>query len=447
MTPRRAIVSWCLFDFANSAFTTVIVTSVFGVWFVSVLVPAGGLATGAGGRALGLPEFLSGEFLWSAATALSLLLSAALAPIAGAGADAGGGKRKGLIVSSCLCVGASAALAASGLLGVAYALAAFVIANVAFEVGYVFYNGFLPEIAPADAVGRLSGLGWGIGYLGGLVSLATALLILHLNGGTLESPLGVPLVCLAAAAHFLIFSIPSFAWLRDAKPPSAIPAGRLIALSVARLRTTIGHLAAWRQAVRFLLASLLYNDGATTIFVFAGIYMERVLRLDASEIVLSILLLNLPSAAGSVLLGYAGDRWGGRRTILLTLAIMIVSVLGIALTAPADGAGPEALTRARTAFLLCAGAAAFAIGANQAASRALMARFIPAGRQAEFFGFYIFSGKLASVAAPLTYGLIVQVSGSNVLGILSVTAFLLAGAAVLLTVNEAEGLRAAAGAG
>jgi UMF1 family MFS transporter len=192
---------------------------------------------------------------------------------------------------------------------------------------------------------------------------------------------------------------------------------------------------------RFLLANLVYNDGVVTIFFFAGIYMSRALRMSQSAIIVLVLVINLPSAVGSLTLGRLADRIGGKRTILLTLLLLVVTVAAIALTAPPASPSDADLARARGWFWALAMVAGLGIGANQSASRGLMAQLIPEDRHAELFGFYIFSGKLSSVLAPLTYGLVVQATGRDALAILSVAIYLVAGGALLLRVDEAEGRR------
>jgi UMF1 family MFS transporter len=432
---RRAVAAWCLFDFANSSYTTVIVTSVFAVYFVKTVVG---------------PGSVSGELLWSIASSVSLLLSAALAPPLGALADARALKRTFLIASSLLCIGATALLSGVGAGQVARAMALYIAASVAFEVGYVFYNGFLPEIAPANRAGWVSGLGWATGYLGGMVSLAVALLPLSVflpAGATAgQTAHAARIACLLSAIHFLVFALPAFFLLRD-RNALELAAGPRRAFDPAepfrRLAKTLRGIRAYPDMWRFLLANLVYNDGVVTIFFFAGIYMSRALRMSQGAIILMVLVINLPSAVGSVALGRLADRIGGRKTILLTLGILIATVAGIALTTPSAHASDAEIARARAAFWGFAMVAGVGIGANQSASRGLMSQLIPEDRHAELFGFYIFSGKLSSVLAPLTYGVIVQATGSDALAMGSVALFLVAGGLLLLRVDEKEGRRRA----
>jgi len=432
---RRAIAAWCLFDFANSAYTTVIVTSVFAVYFVKTVVG---------------PGAVSGELLWSIASSISLLIAAALSPPLGALADGRALKRSFLIVSSLLCIGATALLSGVGHGQVALAMALYIAANVAFEVGYVFYNGFLPEIASPARAGWVSGLGWATGYLGGMLSLAVALIPLSVllpSGATAEQTAhGARVACLLSAGHFLVFALPAFFVLRDraAVRGAAIPSRPFDpAEPFRRLATTLRNFRAHPDMWRFLLANLIYNDGVVTIFFFAGIYMSRALHMSQGAIILLVLVINLPSALGSLALGRLADRIGGKKTILLTLAILVVTVAGIALTSPSASPAPAELARARGAFWILAMVAGVGIGANQSASRGLMSQLIPEERHAEMFGFYIFSGKLSSVLAPLTYGVVIQTTGSDALAIASVAVFLVTGGLLLLRVDEKEGRRQA----
>lgn len=429
---RWAVVAWCLFDFANSAYTTVIVTSVFAVYFVKTVVG---------------PGPVSGELLWSIASSVSLLLSAALSPPLGALADARALKRFFLIASSLVCIGATALLSGVGAGQIALAMSLYVVANVAFEVGYVFYNGFLPEIASADRAGWVSGLGWATGYLGGMLSLAVALLplsvLLPAGPTAAQTEHGARVACFLSAAHFLVFALPAFFLLRDRQAPGAGGAPRPFDAGepFRRLATTLRSFRSLPDMWKFLVANLVYNDGVVTIFFFAGIYMSRALHMSQGAIITLVLVINLPSALGSLALGRLADRIGGKKTILLTLAILIATVAGIAMTTPLEAPSAAELARARAAFWILAMVAGVGIGANQSASRGLMSQLIPEDRHAELFGFYIFSGKLSSVLAPLTYGIVVQTTGSDALAIASVAFFLIAGGLLLLRVDEKEGRR------
>lgn len=432
---RRAVAAWCLFDFANSAYTTVIVTSVFAVYFVKTVVG---------------PGEISGELLWSVASSISLLISAVLSPPLGALADARALKRFFLIASSLVCIGATALLAGVGPGQIALAMSLYIMANVAFEVGYVFYNGFLPEIAPADRAGSVSGLGWATGYLGGMLSLAVALLPLSVllpAGATAEQTAhGARVACLLSAIHFLVFALPAFFLLRDRRAPGSPPGpgGPFDPREpFRRLGATLRSFRSQPEMWKFLLANLVYNDGVVTIFFFAGIYMSRALHMSQGAIITLVLLINVPSALGSLALGRLADRIGGKRTILLTLAILVATVAGIALTAPSEAPTAAQLGRARAAFWIFAMVAGVGIGANQSTSRGLMSQLIPENRHAELFGFYVFSGKLSSVLAPLTYGIVVQTTGNDALAIASVAFYLVAGGLLLLRVDEKEGRRRA----
>lgn len=427
--PRAPILAWCLFDFANSAYTTVIVTTVFSVYFVRTVAGAG-----AGG--------LRGETLWSLSNSLSLIIAALLSPVLGALADARAMKRPLMIASSLACIAATALLATVGSGQIVRAIVLFVIANVGFEIGYVFYNGFLPEIAPEHQVGRISGFGWAAGYIGGLVALACSLVPLSLMMPA-DPPPGAAehaarITFLLVAAHFFVFAIPAFLVLKDRS--AARPAPGDLLEPIRQVFRTLRSARRHKDAFTFILASLIYNDGLVTIFTFAGIYMSDVLGFSTSEIVMVILVLNVPSALGSALFGPVADRIGAKRAILATLLVLTVSVALMAATAPGHGASAAEISRARHWFIAVAMLTGLAIGANQSVSRGFMSQLIPTGHQAEFFGFFIFSGKLASVLAPLTYAAVVQTTSDSRLAILSVVIFLVAGGALLLRVDEAAGI-------
>lgn len=428
--PRGRILAWCLFDFANSAFTTVIVTTLYAVYFVKTVVP---------------PGRISGELLWSIGLSVSLLLSAALSPVLGALADERGLKRRFLVGSSLVCIVATALLTKVGPGDWVQGLAFFIVANVGFEVGYVFYNAFLRDVAPPGRAGRISGLGWATGYVGGMVSLLLSLFptrfLLPAGSSAQQVEAGARTSFLLVAAQFLLFALPAFVLLRDrARPLPRAPFD--LSAPFRRLASTIRGRSRHANAFKFILANLVYNDGVVTIFFFAGIYMDRVLHFSQSEIILAVLLINVPSAAGSILFGFLSDRIGAKTSILITLGILLITVLGITATAPGVWPFDLDLAQARAAFWVLAMTVGLAVGANQSASRGLMSLLVPEEQQGEFFGFFIFSGKLSSVLAPLTYGLVTQLTGSSVLALLSVGLFLAVGGALLILVEEKGPIRA-----
>ena len=415
---RWTIWSWCLYDWANSAFTTLVVTFVYSAYFTSAFADDPGRGTA----------------LWSRGITASALAIAVLAPIAGALADRGG-RRRYLILCSLVCVAATVALAfvrPSQPNAVVIALTVFVVANVAFELGLVFYNAFLSSIAAPERIGRLSGYGWGLGYAGGLMALLAALVVFVLP----ETPLfGIPTeegfnlraTNLLVAGWFLLFAIPAFVFLRD----DAVSGERLnIRRAFGDLAVTLHHLRRYRQVGRFLLARLFYNDGLVTIFAFGGIYAVGTFGFDFTELITFGIVINVGAGLGALAFGFVDDRIGGRATVGWSVAALAGATL------------IGALAPSREWFWVSAILVGVFAGPNQSASRSLMARFVPAKHESEFFGFFAFSGKVTSFLGPALLGVLSDVYSQRV-GVASLLVFFLVGGLILRRVDEGEGIAAA----
>ena len=411
--PRRTLAAWALFDWANSAFATLVVTFVYATYFTTAIAV----------------DEVTGTVQWSRAVGLSGVLVAVLAPPLGALADRSGRRLTCLGVCTLVCCVASAGLtgvhpdlAWAGLT----ALTLFVIANVGFELSTVFYNAFLPELAPAERVGRLSGWAWGLGYAGGLLSLVLALAVLAreqpLFGISTEAGFNYRAVCLLAAGWFALFSLPLFVFAP--RQPSRPRTG-----AYHELRRTFGRLRHYPDIARLLVARLLYNDGLVTIFAFGGIYAAGTFGMSLPEVIRFGIALNLTAGIGAGLFGFVDDRLGGKRTILVTLVALTACSL-LAVWAPSVG------------WLWLAGLVlGLFVGPNQSASRTLLARFVPEQHTASFFGLFAFSGKITTFAGPLLLGIVTQATGSQRLGVATVVGFFVVGGLLLLTVDERRGIR------
>ncbi|MFB3777394.1 MAG: MFS transporter [Bryobacteraceae bacterium] len=413
---RRATVAWCLFDFANSAYTTLIITVAFAVYFRQVVVQA---------------SDNRGDQLWGIANFIAMLAVAAAAPVLGAIADFSGRKKRFLILLTLLSVAATALMFLVGPGDVAAAILLFVIGTFGFEAGYVFYNAFLPDVAAPESVGRVSGWGWGVGYIGGLLCL---LLAKPLLDQPLTGPEGVAayqLSYLLVAAWFLVFSWPAFLWLHESPPLGRLPRWWDYApAGFRRVGETLSHLRRYRETAKYILASLFFTDGITTVVGFAGIYATTTIGFSSKELVLLFLVLNIVALPGSLAAGYAADWIGPKRTIVATLVLwMGVVVLGF-------------LATTKTAFWIMAAFAAVGMGSTQAVGRSFMAQISPPERESEFFGFYVLSGKFASMFGPLLFGSISHWTGSQRLAVLSLLPFFLAGLLLMLWIDEGHARRA-----
>ncbi len=410
--------SWCLYDWANSAFTTLVVSFIYSAYFSDAFADDAGRGTA----------------LWSRGVTVSALGIAVLAPIAGVLADRGG-RRRYLIVSALVCVAATVALAfvrPSQPNAVLTALTLFVVANVAYEIGLVFYNAFLPSLAPPGRIGRISGYAWGIGYAGGLSALAVALVVFvpetPLFGISTAEGFNLRATNLLVAGWFLLFSLPAFILLRDETPRDA--GGASIRSAFAGLAATVRHLRRYRQAGLFLLARLFYNDGLVTIFAFGGIYAVGTFGFSFTQLVMFGIVINVAAGLGAAAFGILDDRAGGKFTVGISIAALAAATL----------LGAVAQTQA--GFWTAAVLVGIFAGPNQAASRSLMARFAPPRHESEFFGFFAFSGKVTSFLGPLLLGVLSDVYNQRV-GIASLLIFFLIGGVLLWRLDEREGIAAA----
>jgi len=416
----RVIWSWALYDWANSAFTTLVVTFIYATYFTKAMAP----------------DEVTGTAWWSRAVAVSAVLTALLAPVLGAAADRAGAHKRLLAAATALCVAATAALGfvPPGLPhGALLALTLYVVADISFETGYVFYNAFLPVIASPARIGRVSGYGWGLGYVGGLVCLLVALVgfvqpEIPWFGLSKAGGFNIRATNLLVAAWFLAFALPLFAVVPEQRRSGVRLDVRAAFQEMGRTLRAIGR---YREIVRFLVARLVFNDGLVTVFAFGGIYAAGTFGMTLSEVITFGIAINLASGLGALAFGFLDDRIGGKRTILVTL-VALTAATGLAVWAPTRGW-----------FWLSGMLIGVFVGPNQSASRSLMGRFVPERHQAEFFGFFTFSGKVTSFAGPLLLGVVTAALHSQRAGVATVLGFFLLGGVLLLRVNEKQAINEA----
>ena len=414
----RTIWSWAFFDFANSPFTTLVVTFVYATYFT---------------RAIADDE-IHGTALWSRGVTLTALLVAFGSPVLGALADRGGYRKLFLLVSVLICcvgtVGLYTVLPGHVLL----ALTLVVIANVAFEFSEVFYNAFLPDIARPERVGAVSGLGWGLGYIGGLLALVIALVTLVQPetpwfGFSTVAGENIRATNLLVAVWFLVFTLPLLLWVPEDK--SRVSASSHVLRDTwKQLRNTVLEVRKYRQTVRLLVARLFYNDALVTIFAFGGIYAAGTFGFSFQQVIVFGIVINLAAGIGAVAMGFIDDWIGGKRTVVLSLLGLMAATF------------VAAVATSQAAFWTAGVLIGVFAGPNQSASRSLMARFVPPALENEFFGFFAFSGKLTAFIGPFLLGTLTALSGSQRVGVSIVLVLFLLGLLLLLWVDEAEGAEA-----
>ena len=374
----RGLVSWALYDWANSPFATLIVTFVFSVYFSLGIVG----------------DEIRATQLWGNAVSISALIIAVMAPILGAIADAGGPRKPWLLGFTALCVVGSAMLWGAGPEErfIAWALIWFVIANVGFEFGVVFNNAMLPDLVSRSRLGRWSGWAWGLGYIGGLAAIIVALVAFvqaeqPLFGLDKEAQEHVRVVGPLAAAWLAVFAIPLFLWTPDRSRTGAA-LGQQISVGLRSLANTLSHLRAEANTVRFLIARMVYTDGLITIFAMGGLFAAGTFGMSIEQVLIFGIVLNVTAGIGSAGFGWMDDRIGARRTLLISVTALFVTAAGAVLA-------PSA-----TWFWVWGSALGIFVGPAQAASRSMMARLSPPARRTEFFGIYALTGKATAFLGP-----------------------------------------------
>ena len=415
----RVIWSWAFYDFANSAFTTLVVTFVYATYFTQAIAS----------------DPILGTVFWSRGITITALVVAVCSPFLGALADRGGFRKVFILIATLTCVVATVGLYTVEPGHVLAALVLMVLANIAFEFGGVFYNAFLPEIAPLGRIGRISGYGWGLGYIGGVAALVLALVGFVQPdtpwfGVAKEMGENIRATNLLVAIWFLLFSLPLFIWVKEDKAHIS-PIGSVMGDAFLQLCRTLTQVRRYQQIVRFLLARMIYNDGLVTIFAFGGIYAAATFGFSIEEVILFGIVLNITAGAGALAMGYLDDYIGAKRTIIVSLiGLIIASVLAV-------------LATTKFWFWIAGIIIGIFVGPNQSASRSLMGRFIPREAENEFFGFYAFSGKLTAFLGPFLLGVLTQMTGSQRAGVSVVVVMFLIGLGLLIFVDEKEGIKSA----
>jgi UMF1 family MFS transporter len=415
---KREVFGWAMYDFANSGYTTVVLTAVFNAYFVGVIAANASWAT----------------FAWTSALALSSAAVMLTMPSLGALADLRASKKRLLAFSTAGCVLFTALLALAGPGDLWLAMAAIVLSNIFYSYGESLNAAFLPELSRREALGRVSGWGWSFGYLGGMLTLGLSLgYVLWAQGQGIPATRFVPVTMLITAGVYALSSLLTFALLneRAVPQPTALRVSGLHA-SLERLAQTWRHAQDYRDFVWLLVCSVAYQAGIAVVIALAAVYAEQVLGFEQTQTMMLIFLVNIASAVGAFAFGYWQDRIGHRNALAATLVGWIVmTVLAVAATSAA-------------LFWVAAVVAGLCMGSSQSAGRAMAGAFAPEHRLAEFFGLWTFAVRLAAILGPMTYGLVTLLTaGNHRIAILSTGVFFVIGLLVLAKVDVARGVAAA----
>lgn len=417
----REVWAWAAFDFANSGYTTVVLTAVFNAYFVSVIAGDAPWAT----------------FAWTVVIAASNLASLILMPVIGAVADARATKKTWLLVATILAVAGTIGLSFCGPGTIAFAALMVILSNIGYNVGETLNSAFLPELARPEAVGKVSGWGWSFGYCGGLVTLAGALLLVLKGddlGLTQDAAIGATM--LLTAAVFALASVPIFTLLRERAVPRS---GAVVSLreaareSFREIGNTARALPEHRDFGWLALCGFLYQCGISVVITLSAVYAAEVMDFSTADTLILVLLVNITAALGAFGFGYLQDQIGHKRALLLTLFAWI-GMIACAYFATS-----------RPLFWAAANLAGLAMGSSQSAGRAMVALLAPASRRAEYFSFWNMALWVAAIVGPLAYGSVTWMTGNDHrLAILVTGVFFLFAVVALVPVDLERGRHVAA---
>ncbi|MGE3540570.1 MAG: MFS transporter [Candidatus Tectimicrobiota bacterium] len=427
--PSRERYSWYMYDWANSAFSTTVVTVFFGPYLTS-LATAAADASGAV-YPLGLP--VQSGALFPYVVSVSVLIQVLLFPLLGTIADYT--QRKKQLLACFAYLGAAATMGMYTLEGRAYFLGGmlFIVANVSFGASLLLYNAFLPELASADERDAVSSTGWALGYLGGGILLALNLLLLaQASAIGLSTGQAVRLNLASAGVWWAIFTLIPLWYLRNRQPTQRPPAGRsVLSMSLQQLRHTLRQARQYPQTLLFLGAYLLYNDGIQTVIALSSQFGQEELGLSLATLTSVILMVQFMAFVGARLFNTIARRLGTKRAILVTLVLwtgVLVYAYGWLHTA--------------AQFFGMGAVIALVLGGSQALSRSLFSQLIPQGQEAEYFSLYEIGERGTSWLGPLCFGLALQYSGSYRLALLSLIGFFVAGLTLLALLNVPRAIAA-----
>ena len=414
---RREVFGWAMYDFANSGYTTVVITAVFAAYFVGAVADKADWATLA----------------WTSALSLSYAIVMFTMPAMGAWADRHAAKKKLLMLVTVACVVSTAALSWVGPGQVTLAIICIVISNTFYSYGESLTASFLPELAKPEGMGRISGWGWAWGYLGGMLSLGICLAyVLWAQAQGQTAGQFVPVTMWVTAGIYALAATLTFVFLKEHAQPQLNRARA--ASQWQQLRKTFQEAKAYKDFMQLMACAVAYQGGVAVAITLAAIYAEQVIGFQPQETMMLIFVLNIAALVGALVFGYAQDKIGHKLALSLTL-------LGWSITCIM-----AALTSSKEVFWWAAALAGVCMGSSQSTGRAMAGMLIPTHRLAEFFGLWTFAIRLASIVGPLGYGLITWLTdGNQRLAIASTTLLFVVGWLLLLPVNVQRGQRQASG--
>ena len=426
---KRELFGWAMFDFANSSYTTVIITVVFCIIFPKIIVGDG-------------PEYRLGNLLWSISLSISYLMVLLTAPLFGAIMDYTGLKKKFLFGSYILTVIATASLYFVGPGDIILGMLLIILSNVGFSYSESFVSSFLPDLGPPEDLGKISGYAWGLGYFGGLISVAVVIFGLSAGVYTTENFQNLRLVGPVTGLFFLIAAIPTFLWVKERTAPRPLSKNEnYITIGLKRLKKTFLDIRDYKDLIILLASFFFAYAGLSIVIAFAFIYGDQIIKWSSSTQILMFVITQFTAAGGAFLFGIIQDKWKAKPAFILTLVLWIVSVSliyeVIEVTAFVNSVTGFALQEAHV-FLVVGFIAGLGLGSTQSACRAMVGLFSPDTKAGEFFGLWSFTGRLSAIVGLMGLGLLQTLFGLQK-AILVCLVFFLMSLVIVLFVNEERG--------
>jgi UMF1 family MFS transporter len=424
---NREHFAWYMYDFGNSAYAAVVLLAIYSAYFKGTVV---------GGA--------EGTRLWGIAVGIAMLVSAVVSPILGTIADFAGSKKKFLLYYSIVTWVFTALLFFVDKGNIFIGMLFFIIAEIGYRGGQVFYNSLLPEIASPEELGRVSGNGWAIGNLGGILCLVIILPPIVMTDGTMM----VRISLVFTALFFALSSIPAFLWINERAQPQKLPENEnYLSMAIQRLAKTFRSVRHYREFIKFIVAFLVYNDGILMALDFAAIIGAVLFGMDQQQLIIFVILVQVTSIGGAYFFARVGGRFGFKRSLVSSIVMMIAVVLAML------------FAKTLTGFFIIGAAAGVALTGVQSISRTMVGLFAPEGKSGEFFGIFSVAGRTSSFIGPTIYGVLAaeaalwfEAGGMNTLlaeqngqriSIVAIAIFLIVGLVILFTVNESKARLAA----
>lgn len=411
---------WSLFDFANTSYSIIVVTFIYAVYFKQTV---------AEGKPIG-------DFYWSLGTSISMLITAIISPVLGAIADYSAGKKRFLLFFTLVCIVSTSLLYFVNQGNILSGLILFILANIGFEAGLVFYDSFLPEITKPKNYGRVSGYGFAMGYLGSFTTLAIIYPFIQRQMIREIFPL--------SALIFLIFAIPLFVFIKDSRK-EVIKENSFFKIGFRRVINTITNLKSYKNLALFLLSFFFFIEGVNTVIYFSGNYASSTLKFSFQELIVFFIIVQTTAILGSLIFGVIADSYGTKKSLIISLIIWLFTILLAFQTSEKESFlvilisknfSLDSDTVVHSSFYLIGLLAGSVMGATQSTSRSMMSKLTPFDRKTEFFGFYSFFGKSSAIVGPLIFGLVSYLTGTQKYAILSICIFFIVGLIILTFVKD-----------